>query len=193
MKKTLFWAIFVGVLIGVGFGIITTRPKDTKVANGPTPTSTPQDLNVGIPKRIIIPRLSVDSLIESVQTDKDGNMDIPKNFNNTAWYSPGPKPGESGSAVIDGHVDTPTGAPAVFAKIAKLSQGDAIEVVDEKGKKYNFHVIKVVDYELGIIPLTQIFSKDTPPMLNLITCAGVFDKSKKMYDKRTVVYSMLAN
>jgi sortase A len=193
MRKVVYLLVAAGIILGFSIGLVSagkTKPTEThyKVVS---PTQKVSE--TAVPVQINIPILSVSAKVEQVGIDKDGNMDIPKDFNNTAWYSPGPKPGETGSAVIDGHVDTPTGEPAVFAKISTLKNGDNIEVIDQNNVKHTFEVTKVADYDLATIPLEEIFSSKTRPGLNLITCAGTFDKSKKMYDKRTVVYSKLVN
>lgn len=152
-----------------------------------SPTPTPK---IARPLEIKIPRWGIDANIESVTVDSKGNMDVPKDYMNTAWYSPGPKPGETGSAVVDGHVDTPTGAPAVFANIDKLSKGDVIEIKTENGNLLTFFVEKVETYPIESIPLKEIFDKTlNEKRLNLITCGGVWDQNKNMYSERTVVYS----
>ncbi len=151
------------------------------------PTPTPQ---VSPPIEIKIPKWGVDAQIEAVTIDEKGDMDVPKDYMHTAWYSLGPKPGEMGNAVIDGHVDTPTGLPAVFANIGKLTKGDVIEIRTESGNTLTFFVEKVETYPVESIPLNIIFDKTIQEQrLNLITCGGVWDKNKKMYSERTVVYS----
>lgn len=165
-----------------GLSISNITPLPT---NSPTPT--PKVLR---PTEIKIPKWGIDARIEAVTVDKDGNMDVPKDYMDTAWYSHGPRPGEMGNAVIDGHVDTPTGAPAVFANIGKLTRGDIVEIKAEDGNTLTFFVEKVETYPIESIPLDKIFDKTTrEKRLNLITCGGVWDKSKKMYSERTVVYS----
>ncbi len=157
-------------------------PHSSKIAS-PIP-------QVSRPIQIRIPKWGVNAQIEAVTVDEKGNMDVPKDYMNTAWYSLGPKPGEMGSAVIDGHVDTPTGLPAVFANIGKLTKGDIIEIKTESGNKLTFFVEKVETYPVESIPLNIIFDKTIQEKrLNLITCGGVWDKNKKMYTERTVVYS----
>lgn len=148
----------------------------------------PQE-KIGNPIILSIPKFNVTATIESVGLDSKNRMDIPKNFNNVAWYSLGFQPGEKGSAVIDGHVDTPTGAPAVFAQIATLQQGDSITVQDSYNKTHSFTVIKVVTYPYDTLPLQMIFNSTDKPRLNLITCAGKWDRIAKNYSERTVVFA----
>lgn len=144
---------------------------------------------IGYPVTLTIPRYNVTAKIESVGLDSKKRMDIPKNFNNVAWYNLGFKPGEKGSAVIDGHVDTPTGAPAVFANISRLNAGDEIKIQDSNDRMYIFVVKKVTAYPYDQLPMQAIFNTTDRPRLNLITCAGTWDKINKNYSERTVVYA----
>lgn len=196
MKK-IFVFIFLA-FTGVAFAIIFSNSSNGKgpaeistVKTGRTPT--PLNKNqIGIPGVISIPSLGVTAKIESVKRDKLGRMDIPKSYNNAGWYSLGPKPGEAGSAVIDGHVDTPQGNPSIFANIDELQPGDEIIIQDSSGKNRIFTVARGVNYPLSNIPLEYIFDTNTSEKrLNLITCSGRWDKSKKMYTERYVVYAVL--
>ena len=160
---------------------------DKKTAT-PIPTIAP-----GVPVRIGIPKINVSAVVESVGMDAKGRMDVPKNAVDTAWYSPGYKPGMPGSAVIDGHLDRVTGAPAVFWNIKKLVPGDVIRVSEDNGKIYTFAVLRVVHYPYNAFPMQEVFGASQTPMLNLVTCNGVWDKNTKNYSDRLVVYSKLVS
>lgn len=201
MKKVFFAIIFFVVCIGIGTfigGMISHQNTKVpqQVVEGtaqhitatPTITVTPTP---GIPQRIVIPKIHVDAVIESVAKDNEGRMDIPKIAKDTAWYDLGFRPGEKGSAVIDGHYDMVTGAPAVFYDIAKLTPGDKIFVTDTTGKQYIFAVDQTTSYAFDNLPLQTIFSSTDKARLNLITCIGTWDKVKKNYSNREVVYSEL--
>src|SRR3989344_5825214 len=68
------------------------------------------------PSRLLIPSIGVDAHIQSVGLSWRGNgdMGVPTNFTDVAWYNQGPLPGMPGSAVIDGHMDGKNVAQAVF-------------------------------------------------------------------------------
>ncbi len=147
----------------------------------------------GAPIRLIIPAIGVDANIQSVGLAWQGNgeMGIPTNFTDVGWYNGGPRPGEPGSAVIDGHLDGRNVKEAVFYKLGSLEAGDLVEVVDAAGKTWRFKVtdVKLYDYNA---PTNDIFSSDTSTArLNLITCAGSWLKSARVYDKRVVVFTEL--
>jgi len=145
------------------------------------------------PARLLIPAIGVDANIQSVGLSwkNDGTMGIPTNFTDVAWYNLGPRPGMPGSAVIAGHLDGKNVKEAVFYDLDKLNPGDLVEVIDRAGETSRFQVIETKTYEHDATT-TDIFSNDASKMrLNLITCTGGWIKDKKMYDKRTVVFTEL--
>jgi LPXTG-site transpeptidase (sortase) family protein len=149
-----------------------------------------QSQKKAVPTRISIPKLHITTTIESVGKDKTGAMDVPKDINNVAWYSLGPKPGQIGSAVIGGHYDSRTG-PAVFYNLEGLEKGDTVIVEDADKKQYSFKVVDKQKYDYSSFPVSDVFGKTDKPYLNLITCTGVFDTSQKMYLQRLVVRTQL--
>jgi LPXTG-site transpeptidase (sortase) family protein len=149
----------------------------------------------GKPVRLLIPSIGVDAAIQSVGLSWKGNgeMGIPTNFTDVAWYNEGPLPGMPGSAVIDGHLDGKKVQEAVFYNLDNLKPGDLVEVIDQNGKTLQFSVVdtKIYDYNA---PTNDIFYSDAlKARLNLITCAGDWIKSQKLYNKRIVVFTELIN
>ena len=82
-----------------------------------------------LPTLIAIPSLGVRAKVVEVLTAGDGSIATPKGdpVRTTGWYGRGPTPGEAGTAVIVGHVDTDT-EPAVFARLGQARKGTLIEV-----------------------------------------------------------------
>lgn len=159
----------------------------TKTPDNPSPSI--PSTTVGLPSRIEIPKLGINTSIEYVGLDKEGRMDVPKNFTTVAWYKLGYRIGDNGSAVISGHYDTYTGTPAVFWNISKLSVGDIITVFDTNGTSYTFKVKDTKVYDFDKFPLQEVFATAGTPGLNLITCSGEWNKNTKNYSTRTVIYA----
>jgi sortase A len=201
MNKFLLFILFIGVIAGTAFGVFFTpthsnSKKEVKAieATRSTSVSIPAPSVVpGTPTSISIPKISVHAVVESVGMDAQGRMDVPKTADDTAWYKLGYKPGMNGSAVIDGHLDRVTGAPAVFWNIKKLTSGDLILVTENNGKTYTFAVNRIVRYPYNSFPIKEVFRASDVPMLNLITCNGTWDKNAKNYSDRLVVYSKLVS
>lgn len=143
------------------------------------------------PARVRIPRIQVDAAVESVGQTATGNMDVPQLVQNVAWYRLGARPGETGNAVLSGHLDDYKGDPAVFWRLNELRVGDEISVIDEAGQEWLFQVVKVASYPFDRAPLVEIFGPSQTSNLNLITCEGSWNASVRNYDQRLVVYTQL--
>lgn len=198
MKKLFFWLIIIAIGVGVGtnvshFQLDSSGKNVLSVKTGVSPKSdAPQTAQTpGIPVKITIPKIDVETTVESVAMDSQGRMDVPKDADNTAWYNPGFRPGTNGSAVIDGHYDKETGAPAVFYNVNKLTPGDTIIITDDKDVKYTFAVDHITKYPDADFPIQQVFAAADVPQLNLITCQGTWNKEAHNYSDRMVVYSKL--
>ena len=195
--KLLVLLIILGGIVGLSYRYafshsVSTSKRQFLGVQAPTQSPTAElTPSPGIPQTISIPKINVQATVESVGMDSQGRMDVPKNAVDTAWYNPGFRPGTKGSAVIDGHYDRATGAPAVFWNLKLLTSGDTIIVTDNNGKKYTFSVTQVAKYPDNNFPLTQVFAASDTPLLNLITCNGVWDKVAHNYSDRLVVYSKL--
>jgi LPXTG-site transpeptidase (sortase) family protein len=145
--------------------------------------------------RLIVPSAHIDAPIETVGKTSDGNMAVPSQnqWDDVGWYANGPVPGERGSAVIDGHLDRPGGAPAVFWHLRELKPGDVVEVVNHEGKTLHFKVVKLQTYAPQMAPLATIFGNDSGMYLNLITCAGQWVPAEHQTTQRLVVYTELVS
>lgn len=150
----------------------------------------PALLQVALPARLTVPAISVDAPVEFAGLTAEGRMASPNNFTDVAWYEYGPKPGQSGTAVITGHLDSTKSDKAVFAKLSSLKVGDDIYVTDAAKQKIRFRVTDKQAYDDATAPLQKIFDqKGFMARLNLVTCAGAWDPKNQNYSKRLVVYA----
>lgn len=142
------------------------------------------------PFRLKIPRLGIDASVEQVGLTSDGAMDVPKNYDNVAWFAPGVRPGQQGNAVISGHVDSVSG-PAVFWDLKELAAGDEVIVVGDDGTERRFVVRGWEAYPATDAPLARIFGPASVSALNLITCDrnSAFNRSIGSYTGNVVVYT----
>ena len=139
--------------------------------------------------RLKIPVIGINSIIGYVGLTSLGAMDAPKGPADVVLFDPGPNPGEEGSAVIAGHYGWKNGIPAVFDNLSKLKEGDKIYIENEKGITTTFIVKKVVSYGENDDASKVFVSSDGKSHLNLITCGGKYNKLKKSYSNRLVVFS----
>lgn len=143
----------------------------------------------GLPIRLKIPRISVDAAFVYVGLTSLGAMDVPKGPAPVAWLDLGPRPGESGNAVIAGHFGWKNGIPAVFDDLGKLQKGDKVYVEDDKGATHMFVVRAIQIYGEDDVASEVFISSDGKSHLNLVTCGGVWNKTKKSYSDRFVVFT----
>ncbi len=143
------------------------------------------------PSRLIIPRLGLDAPIESVGLTEGRDMAAPSSPSLVSWYRYGTRPGEPGSAVIAGHLDSATG-PAVFWRLGKLRNGDRVTVMDSAGGKRMFTVTGNEHVDGSDPPVERIFGGGNGRRLNLVTCGGAWDGERRQYEERLVVYTELA-
>lgn len=142
---------------------------------------------VAVPVRLIIPVLYIGAQIEQVGVAAWGQMAVPDNAIDVGWFKLGPRPGEKGSAVIAGHFDGPTGDPGVFINLYMLKKGDRIVVEYDDGRSVVFMVRESRIYPAGYAD--EVFTSTDSAHLNLITCDGLWDGTKKSYSDRLVVFA----
>lgn len=163
-----------------------TTAKNLEVAKI-IPVMGVQKNNQKHPVRLKIPKINVDALIEFVGVTPKGSMAVPSNITNVGLYSRGPKPGETGSAVISGHFNGANGEAGVFFDLNKLKEGDKVYIEDDKNVTATFVVKETKSYDPGYAD--EVFLRADGKYLNLITCEGSWDFSRKIYNKRLVVFT----
>jgi len=149
----------------------------------------PKKVGPGLPLRLRIPKIDIDSTIEYVGLAPDGAMDVPKDRNNAAWFELGPRPGETGSAVITGHYGLENRKRSVFDDLHKLRLGDRVSIEDAEGGTISFAVSRIQRYDPKADTSSIFVSSDGKPHLNLITCEGVWNTAIGGYPKRLVVFT----
>lgn len=149
----------------------------------------PGQIGAELPINLRIPAINVDVKIGQVGIKADGEMDIPKNPSDAAWFNLGPRPGDTGSAVISGHYGWKNGIRAVFDNLHKLKIGDKIFTEDEKGGVTTFIVREIRSYGDTDAAPDVFTSNDGKSHLNLITCEGIWNAALKSYSKRLVIFS----
>ena len=177
-------------------------PSPAVIVEAPVAIAAPQKIVMTIPETVsiptvtapagaylTIPSIGVNASIQNVGMTPEGAMAIPDSTVAVGWYSPGPRPGEIGSAVIGGHNrwhDT----TAVFLRLEEVQIGDVISVVDAQGISTAFVVRETRLYN-PTDDAAEIFTSADGTHLNLITCSGVLDPATNSYTKRFVVFTDL--
>jgi len=160
-------------------------PVSSAYSSIPTPGSVPS----GLPVRLEIPIIGVDSFIEDAYITPQGAMEVPAGTVDVAWFALGPHPGQVGSAVIGGHFGIENGVPFVFYNLSKLKVGDDIYIVDDEGNTITFVINSTALYAANADATTVFTSSDGKAHLNLITCEGIWNEVAGEYPERTVVFA----
>ncbi|MFD9814134.1 class F sortase [Streptomyces sp. NPDC059080] len=169
-------------------------PVAPNVALPTTEPKTSAELPRSVPTRIRIPQIGVDAPFTPLSLGPTGQLNAPppNNSNLAGWYKNGATPGESGSAIVAGHVDTKTG-PAVFLQLDALKKGSTINITRTDKTVATFTVDDVATFSKTGFPSDRVY-KDTPnPQLRVITCGGAYDKAAKDYTDNVVVFAHLTS
>lgn len=148
-----------------------------------------------LPVSVSIPAIGVDSKLLHLGINPDGTIQVPSlvtSSDEAAWYEYSATPGQIGSSVIEGHVDSYHG-PAVFFRLGALRPGDAIDVTLANGVTAIFRVTGVREYLKSEFPAKAIYGAADYAALRLITCGGAFDYATGHYLSSTVVFASLAS
>ena len=159
--------------------ISTNKPDETPV------TCNNYQVPADQPRQISLPSLNKIGCIQRVGIDQNNRIAVPTNIHVAGWYVYGPKPGESGVSIIDGHVQGRY-QEAIFRNISNLSPGQKVSIQLGDLSWHDFEVISINNYsEEETASQQYVQLKDVDKQLTLITCS--YDQNTRSYDKRTIV------
>ena len=143
-----------------------------------------------VPVRIDIPSIGVSSALDRLGRAPDGTVETPplRRAAVAGWYALGPRPGDPGSAVILGHVDSKRG-PAVFFRLRELRRGDQVTVSRADGSVLRFVVQRTEQSDKQRFPTDDVYYPTLTPGLRLVTCGGLFDHRSGHYRSNIIVFA----
>ncbi|MGW0826338.1 class F sortase [Streptomyces sp. NPDC002845] len=144
------------------------------------------------PLRLLIPKISVDAPFTELAVGPTGQLAAPPadDVNLVGWHAEGASPGEIGTSIVAGHVDTKT-SPAVFVSLRELEKGDVFHVVRADGRKASFVVDSVETFDKEHFPDRRVYGDTAQAQVRLITCAGDYDRKAGDYTANLVVFAHL--
>lgn len=190
--------LVLGGLSAIGYAIASQvhAPQPSAAAAGATGSSqSGRSLSHSVPVAVDIPAIDVHSRLLDLGLNPDGTLQVPSLLtaaDHAAWYKYSATPGEIGSSVIEGHVDSYQG-PAVFFRLGALRPGDDIDVTLANGVTAIFRVTGVREYSKDKFPAKLIYGATDYAALRLITCGGEFDGETGHYLGSTVVFATLTS
>jgi Sortase domain len=150
-------------------------------------------LSRSVPVSVTIPSIGVRSPLLRLGLNPDGTMQVPSlvtSADKAAWYRNSVTPGQAGTSVIEGHVDSYHG-PAVFFRLGALRPGNQVNVKLANGVTGVFKVTGVRSYAKNKFPAQTIYGPANYAALRLITCGGDFDSATGHYLGSVVVFASL--
>jgi hypothetical protein len=132
----------------------------------------------------------VSAAVIPVGVSPDGHdLQIPSDVDVVGWYRFGPAPGQAGSTLVVGHVDSRDQGPGAFFGLRGLAPGALIAVRRDDGQTLEYRVIARRSYIKGSLP-NLVFARRGPPVLALVTCGGTFDETTRHYSDNVVVFAV---
>ena len=180
--------------------LVPTPPHQTQTVPPSAPasiaTASPEAVNRDVepPVALSIPAIGVVSQLIPLGLNIDGSLEVPARgplYDQAAWYTGSPSPGQDGPAVLLGHVNGRGGVPSVFFRLAQLSLGDRVTVDRADGSAAVFEVYLTEQFGKGEFPTAAVYGNTEGPELRLITCAGTWDAAAGHYRDNAVVFARL--
>jgi hypothetical protein len=183
------------LVVGVAIAAQVHAPQPSPSAAGSTGGGHGPSLRRSLPVAVDIPAIGVHARLLHLGVNRDGTVQVPSlttRASEAAWYKYSVTPGQIGSSVIEGHVDTYQG-PAVFFRLGALRPGNRIEVRLADGITAVFRVTGVRRYAKSHFPAKVIYRTRSFAALHLITCGGAFDYATRNYLSSIVVFAALTS
>ena len=161
--------------------VITDIGDATYDPNAHTAASAP-------PVRLTIEDIGVsEAPVEGVGVLPDGRFEVP-DARVVGWYRFGPAPRDTGTSVLAAHLNY-DGVNGVFRRLADVDIGAEVVVALADGDAARYRVTEVRLIDKNLLPPDEIWNREGPQRLVLITCGGRYDASRRSYDDNVVVFA----
>ncbi len=183
------------VVVGIALqqrGLFAGDPTAaTDVGPGQPGDAAGDSLQAAEPTAVRVPSIDVNAATIPLGLSSDGAIEVPEDFAQTGWWRDGPEPGETGPAVILGHVDSFDG-PAVFFELGNLAIGDPIHVDRADGTTVSYVVERIEQHAKDDFPTAAVYGPTDGSELRLVTCGGTFDPDARSYKDNVIVFAVPA-
>lgn len=179
-------------------GSLDGSPASAQPAGGSASASakTGMTLPRSIPISLRIPAIGVSSRVNPLGLGADGTLQVPSpgpQYDQAAWFTGSPAPGQQGPAVVEGHVDSASQGPSVFYRLGALRPGDRVLITRADRRIAVFTVNAVRRYPKDAFPTALVYGNTSNAQLRLITCGGSFDSSTGHYRDNVVAFAQLTS
>lgn len=144
------------------------------------------------PTRLRIDALGIDMSVTDVGIQESGDMEIPIDPSIAGWYRYSSDPtSPQGAMVMAAHVDTRGYPIGPLSKLRDIAAGTPITVDGADGAARTYVVESLTFYDKTVVPLADLFTREGPPTLVVITCGGEYDRAKGSYKDNVVAIARL--
>jgi sortase (surface protein transpeptidase) len=141
---------------------------------------------VARPEWLLIPAIGVSTTLIRLGLTAQDTLQVPSSTAVAGWYTGSPRPGEVGSAIIAGHIDSYLG-PGVFYRLDQLRRGQYIYVIRADHTVAVFEVTARHLYAKARFPASVVYGPVPDAELRVITCGGTFDYATGSYLSNVVI------
>ena len=166
-------------------------PSERPVSGGANQPASGHQATPDRPVMLALPSVGVTAPVIAVGVS-EGNLQVPDDPAQVGWWTSSAEAGaDTGSVIIDGHVDTASGGPGALYRmgIGKLQLGDTVVVTTVLGRKISYRIYAQSVYLKAAGLPADIFAASREPRLVLITCGGAFDSAGRTYADNVVVFA----
>lgn len=201
-RGTVAASLFLLVLVLTGCSTAGSAPTPRPTPTGTQSTSQTQSqqqnhepASNGLPRSnplwIDVPAIGAKSSLVPLGLNADDTVEVPPVDQplQAGWYKHSPTPGQTGPAVVLGHVNG-GGRDGVFARLHELRAGDEIRIGREDGQVARFVVERTDQVPKNEFPADSVYGNTSEPELRLITCGGSFDEDADSYRDNIIVYAV---
>lgn len=140
------------------------------------------------PSRVVVPSLDIDVPVTPEGIDDDGALALPEDPEVASWYRFGPSPSSpEGTTVVAAHVDSVRYGIGPFSQLASASAGTTVTVASVDGSQVDYVIDRVELTPKTGIDWSQVFDREGPARLALVTCGGEFDSATGHYVSNVIV------
>lgn len=144
------------------------------------------------PTRVRVPALGLDAVVRPVGVGGERQMSLPEDPRVLGWYRFGPGPGDPGSVVLAGHVDSRRFGVGPLADLQEIAVGDRVEVVTSgRDGARSYRVDSIERFDRQALP-AEVFARTGPERLRLVTCTGPYLPEAGGYQQNLVVTAVPA-
>lgn len=143
------------------------------------------------PTRLVIDSIATAMNVEPVGVGVDGQMDLPERPDIAGWYRFGPDVlSTAGSIVLAAHVDTRQHGIGPLGRLREVRTGALVQLDSGDSTTRFFEVVSVDSYRKSAMPLTDLFTREGPPQLVIVTCGGPYDPELRQYRDNVVAMAV---